>query len=243
MQAIDIPLMVYKRNGREISMRIEELSPLKELAFNYVKNTLKEDIKLEDIYSIFIGINWVKVSFNIAKQDINFKLEDLGIEYDKRDEYEKEVYSRSINYVLRLITGEEHDYCKIPNLSSLLKLYSLEDDGFVRRFLNRQLQSFMKTVTGDLSTVDYFTVTEGGVKVVTDMDEETLDSEEYFFPDEILSMPAHEAKERYAEILAKIEQEKKQKRIDALKHSIQLGEKSLAEDKKQLEELEKEYKS
>lgn len=56
-------------------------------------------------------------------------------------------------------------------------------------------------------------------------------------------MPAHEAKERYAEILAKIEQEKKQKRIDALKHSIQLGEKSLAEDKKQLEELEKEYKS
>lgn len=77
-------------------MRIEELSPLKELAFNYVKNTLKEDIKLEDIYSIFIGINWVKVSFNIAKQAINFKLEDLGIEYDKRDEYEKEVYSRSI---------------------------------------------------------------------------------------------------------------------------------------------------
>ena len=100
----------------------------------------------------------------------------------------------------------------------------------------------MKTVTGDLSTVDYFAVTEGGVKVVTDMDEETLDSEEYFVPDEILSMPAHEAKERYAEILAKIEQEK-QKRIDALKHSIQLGEKSLAEDKKQLEELEKEYKS
>lgn len=243
MQAVDIPLMVYKRNGREISMRIEELSPLKELAFNYVKNTLKEDIKLEDVHSIFIGINGVKVSFNIAKQAINFKLEDLGIEYDKRDEYEKEVYSRSINYVLRLITGEEHDYYKIPNLSSLLKLYSLEDDGFVRRFLNRQLQSFMKTVTGDLSTVDYFTVTEGGVKVVTDMDEETLDSEEYFFPDEILSIPAHEAKERYAEILAKIEQEKKQKRIDALKHSIQLGEKSLAEDKKQLEELEKEYKS
>ena len=33
-------------------MKIEELTPLKELAFNYVKNTLKKDIKLEDIYSI-----------------------------------------------------------------------------------------------------------------------------------------------------------------------------------------------
>lgn len=33
-------------------MKIEELTPLKELAFNYVKNTLKRDIKLEDIYSI-----------------------------------------------------------------------------------------------------------------------------------------------------------------------------------------------
>ena len=31
-------------------MKIEELTPLKELAFNYVKNTLKKDIKLEDIY-------------------------------------------------------------------------------------------------------------------------------------------------------------------------------------------------
>lgn len=31
-------------------MKIEELTPLKELAFNYVKNTLKRDIKLEDIF-------------------------------------------------------------------------------------------------------------------------------------------------------------------------------------------------
>ena len=57
------------------------------------------------MYTLFLLVLMgVKVSFNIAKQAINFKLEDLGIEYDKRDEYEKEVYSRSINYVLRLIT-------------------------------------------------------------------------------------------------------------------------------------------
>lgn len=63
-------------------MKIEELTPSKELAFKYVKNTLKEDIKLEDIHSIRIEFDLVKVCFNadMERRDIFIELEDLGIE-------------------------------------------------------------------------------------------------------------------------------------------------------------------
>jgi hypothetical protein len=229
--------MVYKRNGREISMRIEELSPLKELAFNYVKNTLKEDIKLEDVHSIFIGINGVKVSFNIAKQAINLKFEDLGIEYDNRDEYEKEVYTSSINHVVRLLTGEEHNYFKIPNIPSLLQLNSLGNDS-IKKFLHQQIESFTKEVTGDSNTVERYYTEKDGIKVIT-MDEDTYEQVEYFFPNELLSMTGYEAKELYADTLAKVEEEKKQYYINNLKNDIKMYEKSLTEKKKQLEELEK----
>ena len=43
-------------------MKIEELTPLKELAFNYVKNTLKRDIKLEDIY-ILLQVMYMGYAF------------------------------------------------------------------------------------------------------------------------------------------------------------------------------------
>lgn len=78
-------------------MKIEELTPLKELAFNYVKNTLKKDIKLEDIYSITSYVYGLRIQFNfyVEKQDLFIKFEDLGIEYDNRDEYEKEYQSCS----------------------------------------------------------------------------------------------------------------------------------------------------
>ena len=152
------------------------------------------------------------------------------------------MYTSSINHVVRLLTGEGHNYSKIPNISSLLQLNNLGNDS-IKRFFHQQLESFTKEVTGNTGTVDCYWITNDGIRVRTDMDEETLESEEYFFPNELLSMTGYEAKEKYVDILAKIEQEKTQKRIDALKHSIQLNEKSLAEDKKRLEELEKELKS
>lgn len=63
-------------------MKTEDLTPLKELAFKYVKNVLKEDVKLEDIHSIRVQFDLVKVCFNadIEKRDIFIELEDLGIE-------------------------------------------------------------------------------------------------------------------------------------------------------------------
>lgn len=183
-------------------MKIEELTPIKELAFNYAKNTLKEDIKLEDIYSIRVEFDLVKISFNVdvEKQDIFIDLEDLGIDYDKRNEYEKEVYTSSIKHVTRLLTGEERHYDKIPNISTLLRLESLGYDS-IKRFLNKQISSFTHTVTKDLNTIDCYYVTNDGIRVVND------ESEEYFFPNELLSMPEYEAKERYADTLAKLEME------------------------------------
>ena len=71
------------------------------------------------------------------------------------------------------------------------------------------------------------------------MDEDTYEQVEYFFPNELLSMTGYEAKELYADTLAKVEEEKKQYYINNLKNDIKMYEKSLAEKKKHLEELEK----
>ena len=75
------------------------------------------------------------------------------------------------------------------------------------------------------------------------MDEDTYEQVEYFFPNELLSMTGYEAKEKYVDTLAKIEEEKKQRYINNLKNDIKMYEKSLTEKKKQLEELEKELES
>ena len=220
-------------------MKIEELTPLKELAFKYAKNTLKKDIKLEDIYSIVGYTYGVRIQFNfyVEKQDIFIKFEDLGIEYDRRDEYEKEVYTSSINHVVRLLTGEEHNYLKIPNISSLLQLNNLGSDS-IKKFLHQQIESFTKEVTGDSNTVEGYYVENGCVKVIT-MDEDTYEQVEYFFPNELLSMTGYEAKDLYTDTLAKLEEEKKQRYIKNLMEDIKQQEKSLAESKKQLEELMK----
>lgn len=224
-------------------MKIEELTPLKELAFNYVKNTLKKDIKLEDIYSITSYVYGLRICFNfyVEKQDLFIKFEDLGIEYDKRNEYEKEIYTSSINHVVRLLTGEEHNYSKIPNISSLLKLKNLAYDS-IKGFLHQQIESFTEEVTGDSNTVERYYAEKDGIKVIT-MDEDTYEQVEYFFPNELLSMTGYEAKDLYADTRAKLEEEKKQRYIKNLKDDIKRQEKSLADDKKRLEELEKELKS
>lgn len=75
------------------------------------------------------------------------------------------------------------------------------------------------------------------------MDEDTYEQVEYFFPNELLSMTGYEAKELYADTLAKVEEEKKQYYINNLKNDIKMYEKSLTEKKKQLKELEKELES
>ena len=152
----------------------------------------------------------------------------MGIEYDRRDEYEKEVYTSSINHVIRLLTEEERASYKIPNISSLLGLRSIGGDS-IAKFLHRQIESFAQSVTGDINTMDCYYVMNDGIKVVMDMDEETLESEEYFFPNELLAMSGYDAKELYTDTLAKLEEDKKQRYIKNLKNEIRLQENSLAE--------------
>ena len=151
------------------------------------------------------------------------------------------MYTSSINHVVRLLTGEEHNYFKIPNIPSLLQLNSLGNDS-IKKFLHQQIESFTKEVTGDSNTVERYYTEKDGIKVIT-MDEDTYEQVEYFFPNELLSMTGYEAKELYADTLAKVEEEKKQYYINNLKNDIKMYEKSLTEKKKQLEELEKELES
>ena len=199
----------------------------------------KKDIKLEDIYSITSYVYGLRIQFNfyVEKSDIFVKFEELGIEYDRRDEYEKDVYTSSINHVVRLLSGEENNYFKIPNISLLLQLNSLGSDS-IKKFLHQQIESFTKEVTEDSNTVERYYTEKDGIKVIT-MDEDTYEQVEYFFPNELLSMTGYEAKELYADTLAKVEEEKKQYYINNLKNDIKMYEKSLTEKKKQLEELEK----
>lgn len=204
-----------------------------------LKTPSKKDIKLEDIYSITSYVYGLRICFNfyLEKSDIFIKFEDLGIDYDKRNEYEKEIYTSAINHAVRLLTGEEHNYSKIPNISSLLKLKNLAYDS-IKDFLHQQIESFTKEVTGDSNTVERYYTEKDGIKVIT-MDEDTYEQVEYFFPNELLSMTGYEAKELYTDTLAKVEEEKKQYYINNLKNDIKMYEKSLTEKKKQLEELEK----
>jgi hypothetical protein len=145
------------------------------------------------------------------------------------------VYTSSINHTVRLLTGEEHNYFKIPNISSLLQLNNLGSDS-IKKLLHQQIESFTKEVTGDSNTVERYYVKDGCVKVIT-MDEDTYEQVEYSFPNELLSMTGYEAKDLYTDTLAKVEEEKKQRYIKNLMEDIKQQEKSLAESKKRLEEL------
>lgn len=140
-----------------------------------LKTLSKKDIKLEDIYSITSYVYGLRIQFNfyVEKSDIFVKFEDLCIEYDRRDEYEKEVYTSSINHVVRLLSGEEHNYFKIPNISSLIQLNSLGSDS-IKKFLHQQIESFTKEVTGDSNTVERYYTEKDGIKVIT-MDEDTYE--------------------------------------------------------------------
>lgn len=120
-------------------------------------------------------------------------------------------------------------------------------------FIYKDFEYFIPTEILDIDDVDDvgdgivdILYIDGGLDVVLrHMDEELLrmNEEEYFFPNELLSMTGYEAKELYADTLAKVEEEKKQYYINNLKNDIKMYEKSLTEKKKQLEELEKELES
>lgn len=215
-------------------MRIEELSPLKELAFNYVKNTLKKDIKLEDVDSIDFDYGYAKIHFDInriGKQDIDIELSKLGIEYKKINEYNTELYSNAINHVVQLVEENIYTYQCTPNLFELLKLKSVSDKWL--KFFTREVELFYEKLTGEYPDIDTISINDKGIYIKDG-------SKEHFIPLEILSLPIEEAKIKYTDILEKETRANKESDKQSLKRLIEEYRKGIERAEKSLKELENE---
>lgn len=213
-------------------MKREELTPIEELAFKYVKSTLKEDIKLEDIHSIHIEFDLVKVCFNtdIEKRDIFIELEDLGIEFDKKDEYEKEVYTSSINHVVRLVRNDLVARKATPLLSDLLKLKEVQEKWL--DYFKYQTTLFYRDITGYYRYIETISIDNNNI-YFTDI----YSGKEYFVPLELLSLPVEEAKKKYADILKNEEKSKIEKERRKIESDIENYKNLLRESEEKLEKL------
>lgn len=213
-------------------MKKEELTPIEELAFKYVKSTLKEDIKLEDIHSIHIEFDLVKICFNadIEKRDIFIELEDLGIEFDKKDEYEKEVYTSSINHVVRLVRNDLVTRKATPLLSDLLKLKKVQEEWL--DYFKYQTTLFYRDITGYYRYIETFSIDNNNI-YFTDI----YSGKEYFVPLELLSLPTEEAKEKYADILKNEEKSKTEKERRKIESDIENYKNLLRESEEKLRGL------
>ena len=216
-------------------MKREELTPIEELVFKYVKSTLKEDIKLEDIHSIHIEFDLVKICFNadIEKRDIFIELEDFGIEFDKKDEYEKEVYTSSINHVVRLVRNDLVTRKATPLLSDLLKLKKVQEEWL--DYFKYQTTLFYRDITGYYHYIETISIDNNNI-YFTDI----YSGKEYFVPLELLSLPVEEAKEKYADILKNEEKSKIEKEKRKIESDIENYKNLLRESEEKLEKLKAE---
>lgn len=213
-------------------MKREELTPIEELAFNYAKSTLKEDIKLEDIHSIHIEFDLVKICFNadIEKRDIFIELEDLGIEFDKKDEYEKEVYTSSINHVVRLVRNDLVTRKATPLLSDLLKLKEVQEKWL--DYFKYQTTLFYRDITGYYRYIETISIDNNNI-YFTDI----YSGKEYSIPLELLSLPTEEAKEKYVDILKNEEKSQIEKEKRKIESDIENYKNLLRESEEKLREL------
>ena len=233
MQAIDIHLMVCKR-GEVRVMKKESITPVEELVFNYAKNVLKEDIKLEDVDSIDFDYGYAKIHFDISricKQDIDIELSKLGIEYKKINEYNTELYSNAINHVVQLVENMFYTFPCTPNLFELLKLKSVSDKW--SKFFTREVELFYEKLTGEYPDIDTISINDKGI-YIKDGDKK------YFIPLEILSLSIEEAKIKYADILEKETRANKESDKQSLKRLIEEYRKGIERAEKSLKELENE---
>lgn len=219
-------------------MKIEELRPIERLAFDVYNLTNENKIKLEEVRSAYIALGNTEVVFvlydyNVAV-DISVPIPFHSLNGMSIEEYEKNVYSGAVDYVLQLAKGCYRRNAS-PNVSKVLDLCGISK--LLDKFLRDRLMDFKSTVTGDNQYIQDIEIKSDGVLVTTDVDDE------YFFPNEILSMDDDVAKENYATTLKQIKEEKEKQYLEELKNEIKWYEKSLAEKKKHLEELEKEPKA
>lgn len=215
-------------------MKKESITPVEELVFNYTKNVLKEDIKLEDVDSIDFDYGYAKIHFDISrtcKQDIDIELSKLGIEYKKINEYNTELYSNAINHVVQLVENMFYTFPCTPNLFELLKLKSVSDKWL--KFFTREVELFYEKLTGEYPDIDTISINDKGIYIKDG-------SKEHFIPLEILSLPIEEAKIKYTDILEKETRANKESDKQSLKRLIEEYRKGIERAEKSLKEIENE---
>lgn len=215
-------------------MKKESITPVEELVFNYTKNVLKEDIKLEDVDSIDFDYGYAKIHFDVSrirKQDIDIELSKLGIEYKKINEYNTELYSNAINHVVQLVENMFYTFSCTPNLFELLKLKSVSDKW--SKFFTREVELFYEKLTGEYPDIDTISINDKGIYIKDG-------SKEHFIPLEILSLPIEEAKIKYTDILEKETRANKESDKQSLKRLIEEYRKGIERAEKSLRELENE---
>lgn len=219
-------------------MKIEELRPIERLTFDVYNLTNENKIKIGEVRKAYIALGNTEIVFvlydDVVANDIRVPIPFHLLNSMSIEEYEKNVYSGAVGYVLQLAKGCYRRNAS-PNVSKVLDLCGISK--LLDKFLRDRLMDFKSAVTGDNQYIQDIEIKSDGVLVTTDVDDE------YFFPNEILSMDDDVAKENYATTLKQIKEEKEKQYLEELKNEIKWYEKSLAEKKKHLEELEKEPKA
>lgn len=80
------------------------------MVVNYANNVLNKNIELKDIDDIAFDWDSAKFSYKPGEngyiKTMEIELKDLGVKYDEIEKYEKEVYTSSINHVVRLVKND-----------------------------------------------------------------------------------------------------------------------------------------
>lgn len=213
-------------------MRREDLRPIERMAFNYANNVLKKDIKIEDVG--YISINWDSVDIcfkRIGSLDVEVPLADLGIKYKEIDEKAKEIYANSIDYVVQLVYRGFGMEKVTPCLSDLLKLKFVSDKWL--NYFRSELEDFYEDLTGERLHIISISLGNEDIEFIDD------EEEEHLLPLEILSLPASEAKVRYAAFLEELSQSHRDQEIRTLVNDIKRYKEWAEEAEKKLKELEK----
>lgn len=142
---------------------------------------------------------------------MEIELKDLGVKYDEIEKYEKEVYTSSINHVVRLVRNDLVTRKATPLLSDLLKLKKVQEEWL--DYFKYQTTLFYRDITGFYRYIETISIDNNNI-YFTDI----YSGKEYFVPLELLSLPVEEAKEKYADILKNEKQilaEEKKKRLES----------------------------
>jgi len=138
-------------------MKIEELRPIERLAFDVYNLTNENKIKIDEVRKAYIALGNTDVVFvlydDIIANDIRVPIPFQLLNNMSIEEYEKNMYSCSIGYVLQLINGCNR-YNASPNISKALELCEIPK--LLNLFLRDRLLDFKSTVTGDNQFIQDF---------------------------------------------------------------------------------------